>query len=297
MTTDPNETPVQGVERFTAMVLEMLHQAHIADGSPLEITDDGWLTGDHVTQYPDGESPKRGALAPGVEHIEGIAWHWTDTRGCGAMNLAKRIATAGGRAASWHALIDATGTAVQSVTTKHGAWHVGSDTAALFTRNASDRSWSMLSPAQRGGMSGYGGNRWLFGIELENVGEVRLVGSEWLGWPFRHDYIAPGDTAPTRPAIVPATEVQPQNATHGHHRFTIPQVETARRITSTLARHYGLTRSACSWGHCEIDPQRRTDPGPLWLGFGADGKTCERGAKPVVRGWLHDILDGIFAPK
>ncbi len=284
------------------MALEMLHQAHAADAAPpIEIDDDGWLHGSSVERT--AETAKRSALAPGLEHVEGIAWHWTDTRGCGAMNLARRLLDPKGRSASWHVVIDATGAIVQSVSAKHAAWHVGSDSAAMFTRTASAPAygtWDPLTASQRGKIRGFGGNSWLFGIELENVGELRRLGDSWLGWPFRHDYVAPGESSPTRPAVVPNAEAYPIDTVRGFHMFTDAQVAAAQRVAGSLVRRYGLVREACEWGHCQIDPERRTDPGPLWLGFGQNrgsgARTCARKEIPAVRGRIHDILDAIYLP-
>jgi N-acetyl-anhydromuramyl-L-alanine amidase AmpD len=251
-------TPAEQVEAITATALAALHQAHAADGPAIELDDDGILHGDRVLPYV--ASPKRQALAPGLEHIEGLTWHFTDTRGCGAANLQHRIASAGGRAASWHAVIDAAGQLAQSVPMTRGSWHAGGPTAALFVRGA-DGTWAALSAAQRGKMRGYSANSWAGGIELENVGEVRLVDGEWLGWPFARG------TKWGEPEVVPGAEVEIEQARPGRgwHRFTAAQVETARAVTAALVARYGLRREACAWGHCEIDPQRRTDPGPLWL--------------------------------
>lgn len=241
-----------------------LHQAHAADGPPaIEVDEEGLLHGVNVLDYV--ESRKRQTLAPGIEHIEGIVWHFTDTRGCGAWDLQRRISPNGssGRAASWHAVIDATGSVAQSVPAKLGSWHAGGPTAALFTRSP-DGIWTPLTAAQRGKLRGYSANSWAFGIELENVGEVRRVAEQWLGWPFQFH------TQWGAPVIVPDDEVEVDQAHPGRgwHRFTDAQVGTALHVAAALVARYGLRREACAWGHCQIDPQRRTDPGPLWLRAG-----------------------------
>lgn len=273
------------LETIVTDVTDLLHRAHAAGALlPLEIDDAGHLRGDDVEVYP--ESPKQQALAPGLENVEAIAWHWTDTRGCGAANLAKRIASVGGRSASWHAVIDATGHAVQSVSAKRGSWHVGSNTAALFRRTSIVRTlgaWEMIDAANRGKVPGYGGNSFMYGIELECVGEVRLADGKWCGWPFKFG------TQWGAPAVVPADEVViDATGIRGHHAFTGPQIVTAERITRALVHRYALTRDACSWGHCQIDPSQRTDPGPLWLGPAAAGHGLALG------GHLANILDRVF---
>lgn len=264
-------------------VEQLLHRAHAADGPPpLEIDDDGLLRGDGVDLVPG--TTRQQSLAAGLEHIEAVCWHWTDTRGCGAENLARRL-LGPGRAASWHAVIDAAGHAVQSVSAKKGSWHVGSDTAALFRRTGADGTWEALTPAQRGSVRGWGGNSFMYGIELENAGEVRLVDGKWLAWPFAFG------TKWGAPTVVPAEEVasDPNHPGRGHHAFTPAQIETAGRVLGALVRRYGLRRSLCAFGHCQIDPQRRTDPGPLWLG----DPMPALGGIPTS-GHLAALLDRVF---
>lgn len=276
---------IAGTEQAVTNAVEnvlgaVAHAIHAADGPPpLEVDDDGWIRGPGTACT--SETLKRQSLAPGVDHIEGIVTHWTDTRGCGAMNLAKRLLDPDNdRAASWHLVIDAQGNAVQSVSAKHGSWHAGGAQAALFQRGA-DGAWTPLTPAQRGQVRGYGANSFAFGIELECAGEVRLVDGKWCGWPFAFG------TKYGAPAVIPADEVTPNTATHGYHAFTAPQIETLGRVVTALVHRYGLRRDACALGHCQIDPENRTDPGPLMLGspvpkWGATG------------GHLKMILDSIF---
>lgn len=267
------------LDATTKIAIDGLHQAH-ADQSPIEIDDEGIMHGDGVTSIP---CAKRQALATPDGHIEGIVWHWTDTRGAGAINLARRIAVPGGAARSCHAWIDRTGAIAQSVPFKFGAWHAGSDKAALFAR-AQDGTWAPLSPAQRGKLRGYGANSWTAGIELENVGEIRRVGDVWRGWPFgRH---VEGEDLGT---IVPDGEAHP--TAPAYHAFSDAQIESARRVTAALVRRYGLRRDACAWGHVQIDPENRTDPGPLWLGD-AGKPNAPHTAK--LGGHLAEILAGIF---
>jgi N-acetyl-anhydromuramyl-L-alanine amidase AmpD len=237
---------------------EILHQAHV-DQDHLEVDDSGILHGRGATYTP---SMRDQALWPHETNVLGIVWHYTDTRSVGAYNLSKRIAglPAGGqRAASWHVCIDRAGTIVQSVSFKRGSWHAGGATAARFDWKASNsvnghRLWEL------GAGNGHPGANNLFaGIELENVGEVRKVGTEWLGWPFSHG------TKYGEPVIVPESEVV-HIAQRSYHCFAIEQVNAAKRVTEALARHYSLIRENCGFSHQQIDPQNRTDPGPAWMG-------------------------------
>ncbi|MGN6107222.1 MAG: N-acetylmuramoyl-L-alanine amidase [Kofleriaceae bacterium] len=270
--------------------LDALHAAHLhsLETEPLEIDDEGILRGVGVEYIA---SPKRQALATPDGNIDGIVAHWTDTRGCGAANLARRITGRGGRAASWHACIDATGEIVQSVPCTYGSWHAGSDTAALFTLDAG--IWTPVPPEKRGKVRAHSANAWTFGIELECVGEVRLVEADakahqlqpmsdwivtnegadrvWCGWPFRFDYRDKSGSL-VRPCVVPVSEVVSAGKRH-YHAFTAAQLASAKRLYAALIRRYGLLRANVEWGHDRIDPTRRTDPGPLfhsWLGTALD---------------------------
>lgn len=47
--------------------------------------------------------------------------------------------------------------------------------------------------------------------------------------------------------------------------FTTAQVQSAKAVTRALARTYGIKREYAMVGHGELDPQRRSDPGPVWM--------------------------------
>lgn len=261
--TPPNDPATQHaidlLHESTRIALEGLHRMHDDDGPPpLEIDDAGIMHGEGVAYIPTVRVQHLATPGPvGERHVEGIVWHYTDTRNAGAANLARHIA-AKGAARSCHVWIDAKGAIAQSASFELGTWHAGSDTAALFRREA-DATWMPLTPQQRGKIRGYGANSWAAGIELENVGEVRHVDGRWLGWPFKL-----GGEAP---AIVPDAEVVVLRTddTIGHHAFTDAQLAAACRVSSALQRRYGLLRANCGWTHAAIDPTRRTDPGPLFV--------------------------------
>lgn len=285
MTNDPQtQAAIDGLEQFTEQVLAALATLHGSHDDTIEIDDAGVMHGDGVTYVPTVRTQK--LATPGAEgerHVEAIVWHYTDTRNAGAVNLARRIAKAG-ESRSCHGWIDAAGAIAQSASFERGTWHAGSSTAALFKRGPD--GWQMLTSAQRGKLAGHGANSFAAGIELENVGEVRHVdvGSAtrlWCGWPFRFDYRDKKGTI-VKPAIVPASEVVlvSNDGRRGWHMFTQPQHDAAVRLTSALARRYGLTRAACSLTHASIDPSRRTDPGPEW-----------------TTRHLPAILDAVFGPE
>lgn len=298
---DPTEAAIRLTEHLTNQAIaagELLHRSHAADEiAPIEIDDDGFMHGAGVEVV---RSVRSQALATPDGDIDGLAWHWTDTHGAGAANLARRIAAAGDPR-SCNAWIDERGLIAQSVSFKRGSWHAGGPSAALFARDKDDGLWKPLTPAQRGRIRGIGANSWAGGIELENVGELRLITADararkqyeawgvagykvWAGWPFRFDH-------PERPAIVRPDEAvitNPLRPTLALHRFTPEQVTAAKRLSSACVRRYGLRRENVTWGHCQIDPARRTDPGSLWLGDAATNRAHELG------GHMREVVDAIY---
>lgn len=285
-----------GVTDAFDLAVQFLHRTHAADSSPapIEFDDHGWASGSGVTVFrkinqvapsyaQDEETSKQQTLAPGLEHVEGIVAHYTDTRGCGARVLAQRLLDPmNKRAASWHACIDRSGDISQSVSAKCGSWHAGGATAALFTReDAKSAVWSPLTSAQRGNVRGWSANSWAFGVELENAGELRLVDGKWCSWPFAFG------TKYGAPVVVPEAEVVVDTArpTRGWHGFTDAQVTGMTRLVAGLAGRYGLLRANCEWTHAEIDPQNRVDPGPVW--FDLKSRT----------GLMKTVLDTVFGPR
>ncbi len=301
------EAAKQSFDDFQTQAMATLHRAHAIQGGddPIEIDENGIMHGRDVTYI---KTVRTSPLATLDGNVDAIVWHWTDTRGAGAVNLATRIAKAGA-SRSCHEWIDAKGIIAQSASAKVGTWHAGSDSCSLFTKpKLAGEPWVELTPAQRGKLRGYGANSFAWGVEIENIGELRLIaadaralalgpnyidgGKVWAGWPFQWSY-RNADGSLERPAVAPIAEVFPVDH-RGYHKFTEPQIVAAGRSTSALARRYGLTREACSLGHAQLDPKRRTDPGPLWLGRGADGKRCPGAYGGPTRGHLDDILDAIF---
>lgn len=257
-------------------IAEVLHRFHIATApAPIEFDDGGWMHGEGVEafrylpsspgmrdQAVDGfyhETQKQQTLAPGTDHVEGVVWHYTDTRSCGAPALARRLLDEDNdRAASWHACVDRAGKISQSVSARCGSWHAGGSQAALFLRDQQTGEWTPLTDAQRGRIRGWSANSWAYGIELENAGELRLVDGRWLSWPF----VFGGPHG--APIVVPDVEVAGVNGHHGWHAFTAEQIDGARRVLTALVGRYGLRRHACTWTHHAIDPENRVDPGPEW---------------------------------
>lgn len=244
---------------------EILHASH--GSGPIEIDGEGWLNGTNISRFP---SVKQQSLWPGETHVLGIVLHFTDTRSVGAAQLAQRIIGSSGRAASWHLCIDRLGFMAQSVSACRGSWHAGGRDAARFeTIGLHDDEWSTpafkrrlwsLAPSSRHDLPG--ANSLFFGVELENVGEVRLVDGEWLGWPFKRG-------GADQPIAVPSDEVISAGLaggiTRGWHTFTGPQLASLELVIHALASKYQLLRENCAWTHQQIDPKNRTDPGPLMV--------------------------------
>lgn len=236
---------------------EQNHQSH--DASVIEIDGEGWMHGEGVGCF---RSDQEQALWTGETHVLGIVWHYTDTRSVGAANLARRIVRGmeHSRAASWHVCVDRQGAIAQSVSMLRGSWHAGGATAARFgvaCMEDGHRVWGLIPSSRR---DRPGANSLFSGIELENVGELRLIDGEWLGWPFKRGLPSGA------PIAVPEAEVHVEGNGKAHHSFTAQQVAAALRVTSALAHKYNLIKVNCEWSHQDIDPEHRTDPGPVWMG-------------------------------
>jgi hypothetical protein len=255
--------------------LDQLHQAHDAD-DVIEIDADGFMHGTGVTIV---RSDRKGKLR--FPNVIGAMWHFTDTRGAGAVNLAKRIAAYDpNKQRSCHAWIDAPGEIAQSISFEASSWHAGSATAKRLAR-AANGELTLVGGA-------FGANSAIAGIELENAGELKLVKADakaaargaaylvggtsvWCSWPWSF-------AKPERPTLVPIDEVVIVGDT-AWHKYTEPQIHGAFRVASALVQTYEIPRSNMEWGHSMVDPGRRTDPGPSWLGKG---------------GHLDAILDKIY---
>lgn len=253
---------------------------------PIEMDKAGVLIGKGVTYVP---SERIQRLATPDGNVDGITWHWTDTRGVGAVALAKRTIKKAANVGSCHLWLGADGEIAQSAPMLLGSWHAGF--GFTFKRDAS--GVYRISP-------GYNANAFFAGVEIENIGEVRkttLKGKEvWAGWPF--NFLPETLQKYGAPTVCPDDEVyvHPKYPNRGWHKFTQAQRDGAERIVRALRGSCALTRENCSWGHLQIDPERRTDPGPLWMGtIKGDGYTVPTvGTQPD--GILHKILDAVFTP-
>lgn len=229
----------------------------------------GWaspLTGNvEVITVP---SERHCMLAEG--HPWGVCWHWTATRWGTAETCAKRIRKLpkkDERAASFHGVIPAQGKTrfIQTISFNRGSWNCGGATARRFAVDHSVRP-AVLRPGQ----GTNSGNVYLIGLELENVGEVRKHPHDgnWYGWPFTKKVevtTVNGVTVMSLPdgPQVPEDQVTDFEGKH-YHRITLQQVEVATAVLRALVKTYGIPRAHAGWTHAQIDPTRKTDPGPIF---------------------------------
>lgn len=216
---------------------------------PLErVIVDGWIDG--VIRYPTKRTQR---LATQSGHVEGIVWHWTATAGGTGKGLSARaveLPKPGQHVGSWHLLIERDGTVYQSAPLTVGTWHAGGGSAKRFGSDPGRNVWAH-QPAGK-----ISANGWACGIELACVGEVRNVGGKWQGWPFGKD----GKKGP----IVDPSEVQECDG-RMYQGFTDKQIESAGSVLRSILT-LGVKKENCSWSHEMIDPGRKTDPGPIWMG-------------------------------
>jgi hypothetical protein len=53
--------------------------------------------------------------------------------------------------------------------------------------------------------------------------------------------------------------------------FPLAQVRTARAVWRAIVQGFGIDRGQAMLAHADLDPGRRSDPGPVWLGEHAPG--------------------------
>lgn len=119
--------------------------------------EEGWLVRD------DGDPPVIWVVSPKSSALEvpeplGCAWHNTGPIGDDPVAFCSRSASSATQA-SWHVLVTRDGRLIQGIPFTRGSWHVG------------------RSGLVRGATRSI--NACLVGIELENLGRLKLVGGSW----------------------------------------------------------------------------------------------------------------------
>lgn len=214
----------------------------------LDIDHLGWLVGDSVIKVPTQRTSGLKSDGP-----LGIVWHAT-TAGPGGpthgMALARRIAklpTDLERSSSWHLLITKAGQLIQSAPFTRGTWHAGGATAHSVTIKGKT----------------YRPNQALVGVEVENAGKCITVAGEHYCEP----YYVKGTKQPNPKLRIDSWRYwATANPAKGWDLYTDEQVEAARAFVAAFRLAYGAGTLECGYLHSELDPTRRSDPGPIWAG-------------------------------
>lgn len=206
--------------------------------TPPTITPAGWLDGDRVTLVRASPARMCDLAEP---KPTGVVHHWTGSLGTTdrhAVLLADNWRQGGGPSA--HVIVSRSGRIVQCVPFSRGAHHCR------------------------------GANETAVGLELENAGVVELFDGalEPVENPHRpRDEWRPmrwGDRRQVR-RLVPVRDTAERDGTR-YHTFTPQQVAAVEALLRALvAWGCPLTAESCSRGHCDFEPERKRDPGPIWL--------------------------------
>lgn len=286
---------------FTEKIIEQVsHAAHAASGADSDMADHAFASSTArypipscidnfgrlvLASHPVASIPSRRVqpLTQDMPHVAGVVWHTSDTpRGTGAaMARGIRDLPSDPRyARSWHLAVDVDHVYQAAMLTR-GTWHAGGPSACRWARlpKPHDDQFAAVLATAPGAQHLPTANSVFAGVELVNVGQVRLVGGRWLGWPFGDPHKEADSGRSAEVTIDQVWEGPGWNGEPSHwHDFAPSQVDAAREIVEALHGTYSLPREAFGHSHHAIDPTRRDDPGPLWM-----------------RVYLPKILDEVFA--
>lgn len=257
-------------EEITRPILVPVRVPTVVPDISLIIDKDGWLVGKNVVRVPVTRD-----LYPWKSKSKqplGLLWHWTATAHGTALGMAKRTRTKEQSSSFVHLWIEHDGTIYQSAPFHGGSGHAGGSTAKHVIEGPPGIITLVSNDSAE-----YSVNYFLIGIEIVNVGEVRFVApgddgeyqpaamthpkGVWMGWPFgRRDKKT---NKITKGPIVKAADVASYGKRY-YHKYTTEQCDAAMRIVRACRREYNFSDRAMSWGHVDVDPGRKTDPGPLW---------------------------------
>jgi N-acetyl-anhydromuramyl-L-alanine amidase AmpD len=246
----------------------VIPDAHPSPAKPeLIVQPDGWIIAApgspiKVERIPTKRIQKL-ATPRGEPHA--IVWHWTATPANSVRNAAKRIQALpedDQRSSSFHLGIPRSGDLIVLASLETGTWHAGGPTAKRFVWVDGDH-YDIARTASNLSANGIG-----IGIELENVGEVRLINGKWRSWPFMTTTEDENGLIVKTPAghVVKETEILQHTNGKWYQGFTENQIHQATEVTRAAAIAYpnSITRKSAAWTHAMIDPGRKTDPGPIW---------------------------------
>lgn len=241
--------------------------------APLEVGSDGWLVGDNVVKVP---TKRKGYRWRGIGgRPSGCLWHWTATAHGTALAMVKRCvepAGPGERAAWVHFWVEHDGTIYQSGALTAGAPHAGAPSSARVRIVEGELK---IVPRKESSLSV---NSFLVGTEVVCLGEMRLMrpgstkssawvkategdtGAKWIAWPFRND----GKTGPSCDASEIVDGIDNQGIRRHYQRFTDRQLEAIERLSRAFRARFAWGDKAMSWGHVDVDPTRKSDPGPFF---------------------------------